>query len=135
MIKKIEILVIEIFNRFIGIDCSEIKKIVSNLSLNEKMDFINNYKGKNRYYKLGEIYKINKGIDYDSIIVIDKENKNDLIISVPVILNIISTDTASILLIPEYIKKRQDPLFVWGFVEHEKKMISLITFIYLNDKG
>ena len=135
MIKKIEVLVIEIFNKFIGIDCSEIKKIMSNLSLKEKMEFIDKYKKKNKYYKLGEIYKINEGIDYDSIIVIDKDNENDLIISVPVVLNIISIETSNILTIPEYIKKRQDPFFIWGFVEHEEKMISLITFVYLNEKG
>ncbi len=135
MEKKLEILLIDIMDRFIGIDCEEIKKVISDVSKEKDLKIINNFKKEKRFFKLSEILNINENIDYNSLIIIDMENMMDLMIAVPFITNIITPDFTDILTIPELIKKKQNPFFVWGFVKNEDKMVSLITFTSFINKG
>ena len=135
MKKKIEILLIDIMDRFIGIDCEEIKKVISDVSKEKDLKLINNYKKENRFFKLSKILNIIENIDYNSLIIIDMENLKDLMIAVPFITNIITPDLIDILTVPELIKKKQNPFFVWGFVKNEDKMVSLVTFASFINKG
>lgn len=135
MNKKLEILIIDIMDRFIGIDCKEIKKVILDVSKEKDLKLINNYKKENRFFKLNEILNITENIDYNSLIIIDMENLKDLIIAVPFITNIITPGLADILIVPELIKKKQNPFFVWGFVKNEGKMVTLVTFTSFINKG
>ena len=135
MEKKLEILLIDIMDRLIGIDCREIKKVISDLSKEKDLKLINNYKKEKRFYKLSEIFNIGEEIDYNTLVIIDQENLKDLMIAVPYITNIITPGLTDIFTVPEYIKKKQNPFFVWGFVKNDDKMVSLITFTCFINKG
>ena len=63
MIKNLEILIIDFSGRFIGIDCSEIKKVVHDIKSKKNKEMIDNYKQKDRLLNLTEIFKIDKKID------------------------------------------------------------------------
>lgn len=133
--KKLEILIIDVMDRFIGIDCREVKKVVSDVSKGKELSLIDNYKKENRFFKLSKILNISDNTDYKSLIIIDMENLKDIMIEVPFITNIMTPDLHEILAVPELIKKRQNPLFIWGFIKSEEKIISLITFAYFINKA
>jgi|GEM_PF-4385367 len=135
MIKKIEILVINIFNKFIGIDCSEIKRVISDISLNNESALIKEYEIKKRFFRIGKLLNIEQMPEYNSLVIVDSNDGKDIIISTPSISEIISIDLLDILIIPEFIRKKQDPVFIWGFYKNYKELISLITFTFFINKG
>jgi ABC-type tungstate transport system permease subunit len=133
MNNKIEVLIIELFNQIIGIDCSEIKKVISNVSNQKDVEIIENYKKNNKYFKIGDIFKLKNEVEYNSFIIIDNDY-DELMIAAPLVSSIISIDIYDLMLIPEYIKKNQEPFFVWGFIKNENRMITLVTFTYFLNK-
>jgi hypothetical protein len=122
-------------DRFIGIDCSEVKRVIPNASKEANLKMINSYTKNKRFFRMGEMLDSKEIIDYNSLILLDGEDKKDFLILVPTISNIISTSTSDLMVIPEFIKAKQKPLFVWGFVKNNDKLISIITFSFFSTKG
>jgi hypothetical protein len=135
MIKKIEILVIDLIDRFIGLDCSEVKKVIPNASKEENLALINKYTKNKRFYRMGELLNSREIIDYNTLIVLEGEDKKDFLILVPTISNIISVNASDMMIIPEFIKAKQKPLFVWGFFKNNDNLISIITFAFFSTRG
>ncbi len=145
MIKKIEILVINILDRFIGIDVTEIKRIIPDISSEKEKKLIKKYKEQKKYYQLGDFFNINKDINYNTIIVIEdedenknenkNENENEILIATPTLSNVITVELSNISIVPDYIKKKQNPFFLWGFTKDEDRIISLITLSFFSKQG
>lgn len=133
MRNKIEVLIIELSNQLIGIDCSEIKKVISNISMKKDIEVVEEYKKEKNYFNINDIFKLKHEVEYNSFIIIDNDN-TELMIAVPLVSSIISIDIYNLMIVPEYIKRKQDPFFVWGFIKDENRMITLITFTYFSNK-
>ncbi len=134
MIKNLEILIIDFSGRLVGIDCSEIKKVVHDIKSKKNKEMIDNYKQKERLLNLTEIFKIDKKID-NNLLVVEMDNYEEYLIIAPEVSSIIAIDASNILILPEFMKKRQNPFFVWGFVKNNNILVSLITFTYFLDRN
>jgi len=134
MIKNLEILIIDFSGRLVGIDCSEIKKVVHDIKSKKNKEMIDYYKQKERLLNLTEIFKIDKKID-NNLLVVEMDNDEEYLIIAPEVSSIIAIDASNILILPEFMKKRQNPFFVWGFVKNNNILVSLITFTYFLDRN
>jgi hypothetical protein len=128
----IEILLIKLGERMIGLDCREVVKVISRIKSGKDKDIVKSFKNNGRLFDISEKLKINIKSNFSSYISVEMGNGKDLLIAVPEISNIINTDISKILVVPELIRKFQKPFFVWGFLENDERLISLITFSFLN---
>jgi len=135
MKKKIEFLIMNIENLFFGLDCNEVKKIFSNVSLSKEKELIKHFGIDRRYYNLCAIAGAKDNYQNKTVIEIDRDDENNFMLSVPFVSGIINADAKEIMTVPDYIRQRQDPFFVWGFINNEDKLIALITFAFFKIKG
>jgi hypothetical protein len=129
--KKIPFLLFNMANRLLGLDCAEIYKVVMNMNSAEVQHLITEYRDRGRLYSLWDIFCTDKKSSASSFILIKKAESGDgFMVEVPAISTIINIDIPQILVVPEYIKIKQDPFFVWGLVKSEKETIILVTFSF-----
>jgi len=129
MIKEIEILLVNLNNRYFGCNLDEIKKVITNVSNITDTSHIRGTERKN-FYKLGDLFDIRENIDYSSLLVIDDDSHLHVLVAIPAIADIIKLITTKILIVPEYIRRKQDPFVVWGFIDNQGELTTLITFTH-----
>ena len=128
--RNLDILVIYNGIRQFGIDCTEITRVISNINEDKDTKFIKQFGKENSFFDIKYMSRQKPGNDINSFIIVKNEKGKEILVSVPEISNIINTGVKNILVIPEYLRKKQDPFFVWGFIDSDKTLISLITFMY-----
>jgi chemotaxis signal transduction protein len=134
MVETIDILKLKLGDRYIGCPIDEIKKVITDVSgISEDTDI--SAGRETHVYKLGELLHIPGKVDYNSLLVISNNPHKDLIIAIPAVTDVVKLTLSQILVVPEYIRRKQNPFFVWGFVNEKGNMIMLITFTHFNDKG
>ncbi|MBN2535450.1 MAG: hypothetical protein JXB88_21405 [Spirochaetales bacterium] len=132
MIKEIDVLLLDINNKHIGCKLDEVEKVISDISgISGNTDVIlPRNKG---VYRLGDLLKIQGMVTYSSVLLLENELKKPVIIAIPAITDIVKLKTSKILAVPEYLRKKQDPFFVWGFFMNKNDITMLITFAYLTN--
>jgi hypothetical protein len=133
--KNIEVLIVNFEKRVIGIDCGEVNKVIARMKTDNDRNLVKAFKDQGRLYDLAEIMGMNKESRDMSYISTEMMNGTDILIAVPDISSILNTEISDILVVPEFIRRWQKPFFVWGFLENEGKMISLVTFSFFNNRG
>jgi hypothetical protein len=129
-VKTIEILLIKLGERMVGIDSSDIIKVIPHLNNDKDREIVNLYREKGKLFSISDIMNYKNNINNPTYISLEAENGIDLLIEVPEISHIIKIEISKILVVPEFIRKWQKPFFLWGFINNEKKLVSLITFSF-----
>lgn len=127
MIQELEILTVLIHNRYIGCALDEIEKVIKDTSV------ISGYKdtlinAETAIYKLGELLGIPEKVDYNSLLLIQNNAAAQMYIEIPNITDIKKINTSQILVVPDYIRRKQNPFLVWGYAMEKERMLMLITF-------
>jgi hypothetical protein len=130
MIKEIEILLINMNNRFIACKLDEIERVITDISGITGGDLGSMMSDDRKVYKLGDLLRIPGVITYNSLLVLDHGKERKTIIAIPAVMDIMKIKTSRILVVPEYLRRKQNPFVVWGFFIEKNKMIMLITFSY-----
>lgn len=131
MIEEIEVLLINMNNRYVGCKLDEVDRVITDIS--GKPGDVDALLPEDRdIFRLGDLLKIPGTIEYSSLLLLERELKKPIMIAIPAITDILKLKTSRIMVVPEYIRRKQDPLFVWGFFTDKKKWIMLITFTYFN---
>jgi hypothetical protein len=120
----------------IGIDSTEISRALTDIvELDEATSAIEDLKSKGRFLKLEEILKSNEDVDYKSMLVLAPVEGKEFVVAISGTIDIVKVKLEDIIPIPDYLKKKQDPIFVWGFTEQNDSSIMLVTFHYIIAKG
>ena len=125
--KQIELVTIHLQNRQIGIDSREVKRIY--YDLNPQKIILNN--GSKSYIPIIPLETLigsQTSLNYHSCIVIEREDGKAAQILTPHISTLLKIDLSRILLMPDYMRKKQNPFFVWGFIEESGVLITLVSF-------
>jgi hypothetical protein len=132
MVDSIEILRLKIGDRHVGCLIDEINKVITDVSgISEHMDISS---GKNtKLYTLGELLHIPGQVDYNSLLVIGNDPHKHIFIAIPAVKDVVKLTISQVMVVPEYIRRKQNPFIVWGFVVEKGTMIMLVTFAYFND--
>ena len=128
--RNLDILVLFNGIRQYGIDCAEITRVISNINDEKDMKLIDKFGKENNLFDIKYMSRQKPGNELNSFVIVKSEKGQEILVSVPEISNIINTEVKKILVIPEYLRKKQAPFFVWGFIDTDKTLISLITFMY-----
>ena len=132
MIETIKLLTITNPSRCIGIESTEIIRAVIDISDSElEKDAVGELVSSGRFFRLEEIMSNNPETDFRSILILGTGAGNEYAVSVAGTIDIVSVGIKDIIPVPEYIKKRQDPFFVWGFMERSFRLVTLVTFRFM----
>jgi chemotaxis signal transduction protein len=113
--------------RFVGIDSSEIIKVVdSGKDIGTKQE----QAGAANLIYSDKLLEEKTANNYTSALIIKNNNNKQFILKIPVLVDMISVPDTDIIPVPEFIKNRQNPFLVWGFIEKGRDLIMLITFDY-----
>jgi chemotaxis signal transduction protein len=127
-----EVLVVDIGDHSIGMDCEEVKRVITLEDDAKKKELMKGFKENKTFFNLAEIMKENLKEECSSFILTKMKNGTEILISVPYISDILNPEISEILVAPEYLRKRQNPFFVWGFLPNDGAMIRLVTFSFFN---
>lgn len=125
MNEKLDLVVFRIKERLFGIDSNEIERVTDRIS--SKSD----KKEKGCYYA-DELLDMKDNFSYKAELLISAEDDRKYILKVPVLEDMITVNDSDLLPVPELIQEKQDPFFLWGFLESEGELLSLITFDYFS---
>jgi len=123
--EKLDLVVFRIKERLFGIDSNEIERVTDRIS--SKSD----KKEKGCYYA-DELLDMKDNFSYKAELLISAEDDRKYILKVPVLEDMITVNDSDLLPVPELIQEKQDPFFLWGFLESEGELLSLITFDYFS---
>ena len=132
MEKIIDILTFKTAKVNIGIDCNEIIQMITNKMI--IAGFIDYDNEDYRFFKIGDMWNTQEEIIYETLLLIKGENNKNFSLYIPSTLDVIKAPVEKIILMPEFVRNRQEPLFNWGFIDTEEGMVSLITFNYYKEK-
>jgi hypothetical protein len=132
--KNISVLCIKGINYWIGVDLYEIKEVIEktleNTEINEYIK--ENHIKNNNFYTKKSLFNEDEDV-HDSLIVIESlPDHEEIILAVSGEINIIEVPLSKVLIIPEYIRKRQKNPYTWGIIKGQQKPIVLITFSHLS---
>jgi hypothetical protein len=130
--KYLEILIIKTEDRLSGLDCEEIDRVISMEKNDNDNKTILQFRERCKLFSISEILNSNSIYESKSYICTKMENGDDIMVAVQDIYGIIKIKITDILVLPEFIRKKQKPFFSWGFVQNENRLINLITFSYFN---
>jgi hypothetical protein len=132
MSREIEVLIINIGGRLVGCIRDEIKEIIPNVSrLKEHMN-INKY-GNVHIIELAEFLKLKGDHKYRSLLVVTNEDGKKFFFAVPEVKDTITLNIFRISVVPDYIRRKQQPLVVWGLYTDSEKNIILVTFAHISE--
>jgi len=136
MDKNIKVLCIKGKSHWIGIDLYEIKKVIHKSSDNIYPDkFIkDSYSHNGKFYTMKSFF-CEEDDECNSVIIIESLPQHDeIILGVSGEVDIIEVPLSQIIIMPEYIRKRQQNPYTWGLIKSIQKPIVLVTFSYLYKK-
>jgi len=136
MTDSIQLLTISTPDRIIGIDSVEIGRAITKVEeFDQARSTIEELKAKGCFFKLEDILKLREDTDYKSALVLAPIDGKECIVAASGMIDIVKINLADIIPIPDYIKKKQDTVFVWGFSENRENLIMLVTFHFIIAKG
>jgi hypothetical protein len=132
MVDTIQLLTITNSSRCIGIDSTEIARaMVDERDIALARDAIGELVKAGRFYELEEMLGGHPETDFRSILLLDSGIGKEAGVAVAGTIDIIKVNVKDILPLPEYLRKRQDPLFVWGFLQRSRRLVMLVTFQFM----
>ncbi len=134
MIESIQLLTITTDRITIGMDSTEIEKALLD-SAHTDRSAIEAARKENRFYSLTRLLNIKKEEKDESFLVVKPGDGRELMIAFTGTVDFKKIGVSSILAIPPYIQRKQNPLFVWGFVRENDRLITLVTFCFLASGG
>jgi hypothetical protein len=129
MSSKIEVLTVDIGGRLIGCMRDEITKVIPRVSGLKNKIRLKGY-GEVSVIKLGELLKLKADPPYKSLLIMINDEGEKFFVAVPEVKDTVKLSTTWIDVVPDYIRRKQQPLVVWGFYNHDEQSIMLITFSY-----
>ncbi|MBN1696164.1 MAG: hypothetical protein JW881_01510 [Spirochaetales bacterium] len=128
MAESIEILRLKIADRYIGCSLDEVEKVITDVT-GLSSDKKGPRKKQRNIYRLGDILRIPGEVEYSSLIVLGSDPPVDhMFIAIPPVTDVVEVPVSHISVVPDYIRRKQKPFVVWGFVVVQKTTVMLVTF-------
>jgi chemotaxis signal transduction protein len=128
MSDDINLLIFRVAERHFGIENREVEKVINyNDTVPVEYDDIKKHLYVDKFLNLK-----NNPVYSATLIIVNKYN-TQLLLSIPVLEDMITVSYAKLFTVPELIKEKQDPFIIWGFAEYEGMFVTLITFDYYNE--
>jgi hypothetical protein len=125
---SVEILVIRSGRFSAGIDTGEVAEVYSGSAVRQS-GLAESFKAGRAYYDLSAILG-NRGCEEGTCLIrVMRKDKGDCLVECPSIDGVAAFPVSEILVLPEFVRKLQNPLFVWGLVRHGGTDVPLVTFM------
>ena len=136
MNKEIEFLIMTIHKRQVACILNEVIKVI--LDVKGIDTYPDNKKDHEiKIYKLDELLgmqakEISEKIKYTSLLFVKNISAIQVCVAIPGEIDIRKFKTSGIMLVPDYIRRKQTPFAVWGFIKEQESLYTLITFSHFD---
>jgi hypothetical protein len=134
----LDVLIISLGDRAVGIDSVEIEKVIPGFRSGERYSvLLEEYRG--RMYGLEALAGSSAPERPASALIVKTGEDDRRLVTFSGTMEVKRLRTMDILPAPEYVRAHQQPFVVWGFVAAEsgsgRRLIPLVTFQFLPEKG
>jgi hypothetical protein len=126
---KLDLIMFNVLERTFGIDSEEIVKVVSRQST-DAGDFDRiaaDGKGGDAG-RFGELIGNHDPLPYDTWLIVRALDGREILVAVPGEVDCVTVQAAELIPVPDYLRKKQDPFFVWGYIRKGQVLASCVTF-------
>jgi hypothetical protein len=129
MKNRLEFIMFSVMGRAFGIDTAEIVKVISRRSMTAFEFAAAMEPGEGGTAgRFGDLIGSHDPLPHDTLLIVKGSDAGDALIAVPGEVDCVGIDSAELIPVPEYLKKRQDPFFVWAFIRMDRRLVSCVTF-------
>jgi hypothetical protein len=130
MKETIQLLTITTDAMKIGIDSTEVERALLD-SARRDTGMIEAARDAKRLLSLDNLLNLGTADKDESFLVVAAGEGKKLLVAFRGTVDFTKIRISSILAVPPYIQKKQNPLFVWGFVPEKDRFVTLVTFGFL----
>jgi hypothetical protein len=134
MIDTIQLLTITTDSSVIGMDSAEVARALLDMTRTDT-ELIDVAKTEKRFYNLGKLLDPRYAEKEESFLVIKPGAEKPIMVAFTGVVDFLKIRVSGILAVPDYIKIKQKPFFVWGFARDKEKLVTLVTFCFLSAGG
>jgi hypothetical protein len=133
----LNILTIAAGGRRFGVDGAEVERVVTGSeALAREKELLGDLRERGLFYRLEELLPGGRpGGGPAAAFVLKSEEGRSGLVAFDGEPDVIKIEVASVMPVPDFVRRVQKPLFVWGFVASRDGLITLVTFQYLAGEG
>ncbi len=118
----------------IGVDSTEVERALLD-SARTDTGIVETARSEKRLVRLESLLDLDAPDSEESFLVVASGEGKKLLVAFRGAVDFTKIRVSSVLAVPPYIRKKQNPLFVWGFVREKDRFITLVTFGFLVPGG
>jgi hypothetical protein len=127
MMEMMQLLTITTDAMKIGVDSTEVERALLD-SARTDTGMVETAKNEKRLVRLESLLNLGTPGKEESFLIVAAGEGKKLLVAFTGTVDFTKVRLSSILAVPAYIRKKQNPLFVWGFVPEKDRFITLVTF-------